>query len=282
MPQMQWTYVADSGVQYRVRLYHGPASGHVLIAINGKVSIVDFFVKETKSWSLLVEDELFIVEAIKGTRGWSYGFTIDETADTDRNRIRRKTENRQDWIIGTVAVLALGLLIWGGITFSRWQNDKIAEKVLPRLAESGTATWGYLGKKEGGPPVWYYHAGKRVYTLPMEEWNPAQASLVMGDDIRVWYHPAKPEIARTDYRIPGLKRSIRLLTLWMEKEMGHREWPSGIKECLEYHLTGRSHAILNPDLPWHQSGFDTEKMLGDTIPGWKALVQLCEEKPSAK
>lgn len=230
----------------------------------------------------MVEDELFIVEAVKGTQGWSYGFTIDETADTDRNRIRRKTESRQDWIIGVVSVLALGFLIWGGMTFANWQHDKIAEKVLPRLDETGAATWGYLGKKEGGPPVWYYHAGKRVYTLPMEEWNPEDASLAMGDDIRVWYHPAKPEIARTDYRIPGQKRSVRLLTLWMEKEGRTREWPDGIKECLEHHLSARLPAILNPDLPWHQSGFVNETMLGDTMPGWNMLLQLCGGKPTTK
>ena len=43
MAQLNWTYVADSGQQYRVVLYHGTRSGHVLVTVNQKVSIVDFF-----------------------------------------------------------------------------------------------------------------------------------------------------------------------------------------------------------------------------------------------
>ena len=58
MGQLRWTYLGDSGQQYKVGLYHGENSGHLLLYVNSSPVLIDFSVSDSKKYSLFIGDEL--------------------------------------------------------------------------------------------------------------------------------------------------------------------------------------------------------------------------------
>lgn len=217
MPQMNWTYVADSGQQYRVNLYHGNRSGHVLVTVNNSISVIDFFVRSDKSYTLMLEDEVFLLEIEKGEKGFSYGLTMDTLTKTDKNIRRQSAERRQNrWIAGiaiaTVAVLLL-FLLW----FRTYQDEKLRMRSLPYLHEIGIKTLGRLGHDEGDTWVVHYTSRKQQFQVVVAD-IPAQVpELRAGDDFQVAFLPRKPQIAIVNWEHPGPRRSERLFATWRAK-----------------------------------------------------------------
>lgn len=135
MAQMGWVFLDDRGGRHRVGLYHGDQSGHVLIHCNLRVVQVDFSVKETKTYSFFIEDELCEVHLYKEPDGsFGYEFVVNKTVDTPRNRIRRVDERRVRrqmaiFITGFVAVIAAGVL--GFLWLERWsKNERLTKSSL--------------------------------------------------------------------------------------------------------------------------------------------------------
>jgi len=252
MAQMKWTYVADSGTPYRVTLYHGPQSGHVLVAINGKISIVDFFVRESRNYSLLLEDELMLVEIEKGPDGYSYGFSIDEEADTQRNRDRRREAWHRNRLIALVAVVALGAFLWLVMLLHSRQEARLTREALPHLHERGLRGMARLGRDPDGEAQWYYPAGKQIFTLPAGPWPDSLPALAAGDDLLVYYLPRKPAVARLDPEQSGPRRSRRLFREWwsIQVEGTHgRDW---LDECLLPYLQADTLLLAHPASPWQR------------------------------
>jgi len=126
MGQYTWKYVETQQPQ-TVTLYHGDTTGHVLITLNSKVLIIDFKVRETKSYSFFIDEELCEVHIKRNEDSFSYSFEIDKNVQTPLNERRKKTEKKHLWqtagFFGSM-VLAVILIILG-IQWSKRQTSKI-------------------------------------------------------------------------------------------------------------------------------------------------------------
>ncbi len=111
MAQVSWIYLDDFGGKHRVGLYHGDRSGHLLIYCDARIVQVDFSVKETRTYSFFIEDELCEVSVYKEAEGFSYDFRINKKVDTPRNRQRRADERRNWWYVaGVLSVLVAAVV----------------------------------------------------------------------------------------------------------------------------------------------------------------------------
>ena len=109
MAQIRWLYASPSLKQYRIGLYHGDKSRHVLLYINNRISVIDFSVKEDKTYSFFIEEEFCELSMRKEATHWSYDFLINTEILTPANVIRRKREVR--YLIYGVAFLILFAII---------------------------------------------------------------------------------------------------------------------------------------------------------------------------
>lgn len=94
MAQVGWVFLSDQGGRHRIGLYHGDRTGHLAIHCNLKVLQVDFNVKESRTYSFFVEDDLCEVRLIKEKTGFSYEFAVNKTVDTPLNQARRASERK--------------------------------------------------------------------------------------------------------------------------------------------------------------------------------------------
>lgn len=108
--QLRWTYLGDSGQQYKVGLYHGENSGHLLLYVNSSPVLIDFSVSDSKKYSLFIGDELCDLVLEKKNGNFYYGLIPNLTVDTDLNRAR-KLLNKQDNIKTIFMAIALLLCI---------------------------------------------------------------------------------------------------------------------------------------------------------------------------
>ncbi len=253
MAEMKWTYVADSGQQYHVALYHGNSTGHVMVAVNDKVTIVDFFVQDTKSYTLLLEEELFSLELEKGPKGFGYAFTIDRNTDTLRNRQKKKDLVRQYVITGIVIIAFLSISIFAILKFQHFQDDKLAKKSMPYLEEIGHRTMGRLGTSSAGDPVVYYVVRKSIFSLPFDERLDSLPDFKPGDDIQVAYLNQKPAIAQILWQLPGPLRGRRLFDQWAAlKFISEAKDTNQVFGCVLLALRSDSTVISDKNAPWHK------------------------------
>lgn len=251
---MQWTYVADTGVPYKVQLYHGGVSGHVMVSINSKVSIIDFFVKESKNYTLFIEDEIFLLELERNKNGFGYAFTMDKLADTAKNVQRRTATRKQNLIIAIGAIIFMSVFIAGVLKFQKYQDDKLTMKSLPYLEELGLSTLGRISALNEGVRQIYFTAGKQVYVLPVEGMPQQIPKLATGDDFVVYYLPSKPHIARIAWLHPGPKRSDRLFSKWTETILDEASDPTNpIWSCIFDVLKADRQRMTDVKAPWHST-----------------------------
>ena len=150
MAQVGWVYLDDFGGRHRIGVYHGDRTGHLLIHCNNRIVQVDFSVKETRTYSFFVEDELCEISIVREKQGFSYDFQVNKKIDTPRNRLRRADERRNRKHIALVIVglvLVTTLVVLGFQRFGRQQRQKqtaaasLTARLQPeyeqRLAENG-------------------------------------------------------------------------------------------------------------------------------------------------
>ncbi len=134
MAQVSWVYLDDFGGRHRIGLYHGDRTGHLLLHCDALIVQVDFSVKESRTYSFFVEDELCEVSIFKEKQGFSYDFQVNKKVDTPRNRLRKTDESRTRkqmalliaGLVVVVASLVLGLRWWG----QRSKTDRLADTSL--------------------------------------------------------------------------------------------------------------------------------------------------------
>lgn len=102
---MKWVYASPTQKQYAVGLYHGDKSRHVLVYINNRISVIDFSIKEDKTYSFYIEEEFCELSLQRETDHWAYDFKVNTELQTPANIIRRKREAR--YLIYTAAFLLL-------------------------------------------------------------------------------------------------------------------------------------------------------------------------------
>lgn len=95
MSQVGWIYLDDFGHRYKIGLYHGRQSGHLLIYVNKRIVYIDFHVTSTKKYSFYVGEELIEIDLIRGSNNtFEYDFQVNKKIDTPLNRLRAKRDKR--------------------------------------------------------------------------------------------------------------------------------------------------------------------------------------------
>ena len=128
MGQFTWQYVETLPPQ-TVTLYHGDTTGHVLITLNSKVLVIDFKVKETKSYSFFIDEEFCEVHITRNEDNYSYSFEINKTIQTPLNEKRKKTEKKHLWqTAGFFGLIILVIALVGiGLQWNKKKNIKTTE-----------------------------------------------------------------------------------------------------------------------------------------------------------
>lgn len=115
MSQITWTYVDDDGYSYKVGLFHGDTSGHLLVYCNTRIVVIDFNVLASKKYSFFINEELCDISIEEKDGTFSYGFTIDQVTDTPRNRGRRKmlrSQAVQSVMFGAAFILLIVVVVF--------------------------------------------------------------------------------------------------------------------------------------------------------------------------
>ncbi|MBK9336494.1 MAG: hypothetical protein IPM98_07845 [Lewinellaceae bacterium] len=257
MAQVGWVYLDDFGGRHRIGLYHGDRTGHLLLHCNSRIIQVDFSVKESRTYSFFVEDELCEVSVMHEGKGvFFYDFQVNKKVDTPRNRLRKADERRTRTymailIVGLLAVisgLVLGLRWWG----QRQKEDHLAGTSLTsRLTPENEKRLGADGRTAVAQFVVTYEPDQRqvFYGFITADSNrisgrfsvrdtgliilPNGFPLRDGDAFSVRYLPAEPNIHRVDFYEPadrtiaGYLEQARLAQL-----AAHPEAPPGYSLCI--------------------------------------------------
>ena len=115
MAQHAWSITGPQGKTYNLGLFHGEETHHVVVHCNNSVVAIDFSVRESKTYSLLLDQQLCEV-TIDHTGGdnFTYDCRLNYEAETPHNISRRRAkaaERRFDRIriVAAVAVLMVVL-----------------------------------------------------------------------------------------------------------------------------------------------------------------------------
>lgn len=254
--QVGWVYLDDFGGKHRIGLYHGDRTGHLLLHCDSRIVQVDFSVKESRTYSFFVEDELCEVSVVQEKQGYSYDFQVNKKVDTPRNRLRKDDERRTRkymaiLVVGLIAVITglfLGLRWW-----SRHQKEtplagtSLTSQITPengrRLAADGrTAVAQFVIAYTSTQRQVYYGfitAGNDRISGRFSVRDTGQIILPNGFPLRdsdafsVRYLPSDPNIHRVDFERPtaqtiaGYLEQARLAQL-----AAHPEAPPGYSLCV--------------------------------------------------
>lgn len=222
--QVSWIFLDDFGGRHRVGLYHGDRSGHVLVHCDARIVQVDFSVKESRTYSFFIEDELCEVSIQKEKEGFSYDFRVNKQVDTPRNRQRRAAERRNWW--GVAGVLAVLVAIVSAAVFflmrwdarqkqQRWADAftfALSAQDERRLQEGGRTSIARLFVAyENQQRVVYYNFPTRENRLMMGRfWVPDTGLILLPngfpisdhDAFAVQYLPEDPRIHRVLFEQP--------------------------------------------------------------------------------
>ncbi|MEL6141007.1 MAG: hypothetical protein AAFU67_05265 [Bacteroidota bacterium] len=122
MAQFSWKVRANRGHKYEVGLFHGDDTKHVLLYCDNKVMHIDFAVEESKTYKLLLDEELCEVAINRLDDGkYDYDCRLDDEAETPLNVARREAEAEEKLIdrwrivagLSVVCMVFIGWLIWG-------------------------------------------------------------------------------------------------------------------------------------------------------------------------
>lgn len=225
MAQVGWVYLDDFGNRNRVGVYHGDKTGHLLIHCNLRIVQVDFSVKESRTYSFFIEDELCEVSVVKEKEGFSYDFQVNKKADTPRNRLRKDEERRNRKHIALFLaglVLLLTVVVIGFQHYGRVQRQKLmgAASLSSRLKPEYEARIANEGKKAVTQLIIVEEGlQRRIFYGFLTEKNKQVSGLFSAPDtgliilpngfplenrdaFEVHYLPSEPEIHRVEFFQP--------------------------------------------------------------------------------
>lgn len=216
MSQFNWTVLGQHGKKYRIGLYHGNTSGHLMVYCNYKVMLIDFSVLDSKTYTFFLDEELCELNLERHGNHFRYGLNLNKEADTPLNRKRRLLDRKNMLKAGLFLgglILAISLLIFG---IKYFQNNQTAEKKEERLQLAGKNTTGRFIREEGSD-VWTYFfvADNTSYSYKKTDYKlqqdfPYPLPLVSGDEFQITYDYHNPNIHRIEWDIPNEKVVRRL------------------------------------------------------------------------
>lgn len=199
MANCVWTYVSNDHKQFRVELYHGEETGHVLMTVNGKVSVIDFKVFESKTYTLFLDHELCEVVLDRQGDQMFYRFELNKKADTPLNRARRQRE-RQDLRKTVLSLLLVAALVFGLAYLFMYLRSNLSTDRTETLLLRGSRT--SVGKLivEADAPLRYSFATTPglVYEKRLDGVTRSDLGIPLrtGDEFPVRYSPENPNAHR--------------------------------------------------------------------------------------
>lgn len=120
MAQQGWNITGARGQTFKLGLFHGQDTGHVVVHCNERVVAVDFGVKEAKTYSVFLDQELCEISIEpQPDQGFAYDCRINTEVKTELNERRRRgrAEQRQLEVVqlvcgGLVCLVLLLMLIF--------------------------------------------------------------------------------------------------------------------------------------------------------------------------
>lgn len=114
MSQYSWTYVGDSGRKFKISLYHGMRTGHLLVHCNGKVLIIDFNVRETKRYTIMVDNDMLDLVLSRTGDEITYSLEVNNREGTpgwerDRNDRRKSIKLGLIFLLIIIAIVLLSI-----------------------------------------------------------------------------------------------------------------------------------------------------------------------------
>jgi len=197
MGQFNWTVLGQQGRQYRVGIYHGEKSGHLMVHCNSKVVLVDFFVKDTKDYSFFIDDEFFVLEVEKKDGQFLYGLELDTTTDTPLNQLRKKRDIKHLVMVGLIiaGIIAVAIgFFWG---YPKYQSLKSEAEKTEILAQNGIETTAEIRYDSTSTEMKYFFVGdgKAISGSPVfENENKPVFPLKHGEVFLVKYSKNTPEL----------------------------------------------------------------------------------------
>lgn len=195
MAQFQWTIISNRGQRYRLGLYHGDRSGHLMVHCNSKVMMIDFGVRDSKTYTFFLDEQLYELRLERQNGHFQYACVLNEEAETPLNQAM-KADDRKQWLralLLSVGFLALTITaVW---LFVREQpTDR--ERWLERL-EQGEGVRGEVRFARTGEGRWRYSflAGSRIQEgayRPADTLTPFGFPLRTGDAFALRYLPQGP------------------------------------------------------------------------------------------
>ncbi len=239
---MAWVYLDNHGGKHRVGLYHGDQSGHLAIHCNLKIIQIDFSVKETRTYSFFIEEELCEITLEKMPDGtFQYGFELNKKVDTPLNRLRKADDRKvrkQLVYFGLGFVSLLAILFFGLKFYGKQQREKqlALTSLFSQMDEESVQKLGESGKNAEAQLILLSEAGKRrvVYGFLTADSLSITGSFVVPDSgvvllpnffpladrdaFAIRYLPENPKIHRLDFFHPTQATITRYHRLAIDAE----------------------------------------------------------------
>jgi hypothetical protein len=216
VPQLNWTFVSDSGQRHIVGLFHGERTGHLLVHCNSRVVLIDFHVLRSKNYSFFIEDELLEIKLEKKDDRFSYNFDINKLADTPKNRLRWAEEKKNLRLAIAFAgalILCVAAVFFGlrhsnrvkmedqrAVLLSQRGGETTARIDLPSDAEfPGKVAFSFVADSRA-----YRGAGRLEQALA-----PNGMPLETGDEFVVRYAIRAPSLHEIDFSRPTERQVAR-------------------------------------------------------------------------
>lgn len=215
MAQLHWNYTNNLGQRYVVGLYHGTQSGHFIAYCNSAVIIIDFNVKNSKSYSFLINDELAQIKIEQQNGGFTYDFDV---TSENQNEEDDSSSNENKWIAwGAASVGLLIILIVAFTQFFKAKNHRYLEANKLTLLESeGKNDWAkvFVRKTKGSALLlnFSFVAKGRPYGFTKEFSNVDELPFPIqsGDFYNVTFLPDHPDINTLNLSQPAPKTITRI------------------------------------------------------------------------
>ena len=117
MSQYSWTYLSDSGRKFKIGLYHGMRTGHVLVHCNGRVLIIDFKVRHNKRYTIMVDNDMLDLVLSRTGDEITYSLEVNNREGTPGWERDRK-DRRQGIKLGLIFLLVIITIVLLSIKLS--------------------------------------------------------------------------------------------------------------------------------------------------------------------
>lgn len=200
MPQYNWTYVGGGGKNFKVSLFHGRKTGHVLLLLDGHILQIDFSVRDSKTYAFFIEDEFCEVHLERKGEEMYYFFEINKKVDTPRNRERRKRDRK--YLGQSLAFFGLLVVLatLASLAFLAYDKKLDQKRMQAGAFSDSTKAWVQLDTLSNSSSIRYFYVvGADTYSqfYFIDRDSPApDFPLETGDEFLVRFHPARPDLGR--------------------------------------------------------------------------------------